>query len=250
MRSWKVRFISFVAIALPLALSACERTPPPPVTMVMPPKEDANVLFKDDFRLGMDNWIVEHEGAGKVGNWNGTLDIDMAAGCTVWFKHKLKGPLAIEYEATAIKAGGVHDRVSDLNCFWMARDPKNPNDLFANKRSGKFEDYDTLQTYYASIGGNGNTTTRFRRYIGKEGERPLLPEHDLSDPTFMLTPNVPQYIRIVAAGKHLEFYRDGNLLFEIDDPGPYTEGWFGFRTTKSHLTIRGFRVMRIVNANS
>ncbi|HYV37245.1 MAG TPA: DUF6250 domain-containing protein [Gemmataceae bacterium] len=237
-----------VALSYPLVLAACERTPPPPVTMVMPlpdQQPEANVLFKDNFRLGVDNWIIENEGPGSVGNLNGVLDIDMAAGCTVWFRHKLKGPLAIEYEATAVQAGGSNDRVSDLNCFWMARDPKNPNDLFARKRSGKFEDYDTLQTYYVGLGGNGNTTTRFRRYIGKQDERPLLPDHDLTDPKFMLAPNVPQQIRLVAAGKRIEFYRDGQRLFQMDDPEPYTEGWFGFRTTKSHLKIRGFRVFRI-----
>ena len=75
-----------------------------------------------------------------------------------------------------IHAGGTHDRVSDLNCFWMATDSRSPDDLFATRRSGKFSDYDRLRTYYVGLGDNGNSTTRFRRYIGTQDLRPLLPD--------------------------------------------------------------------------
>ena len=75
-----------------------------------------------------------------------------------------------------ISAGGKNDRVSDLNCFWMARDSRNPDDLFAVHRTGKFADYNQLLCYYVGVGGNTNTTTRFRRYIGDANTRPLLPQ--------------------------------------------------------------------------
>ena len=42
-------------------------------------------------------------------------DIETPAGCTVWFKRALEGPIMIEYDATVISAGGANDRVSDLN---------------------------------------------------------------------------------------------------------------------------------------
>ena len=41
-------------------------------------------------------------------------------------------------------------------------------------RSGKFEEYNDLLTYYVGLGGNRNTTSRFRRYIGDPILRPLL----------------------------------------------------------------------------
>ena len=234
-----------VALCL-LAMSACQRTPPPKVTAA----PSATVLFKDDFDNDLDNWFIEREKGGEVSALDGRLDIDVPAGCTVWFRPMLSGSIAIEYDATAVQAGGANDRVSDLNCFWMAHDPKHPDDLFASPRSGKFTDYNTLLLYYAGIGGNGNTTTRFRRYIGAAVERPLLPEHDLSEPKFMLQPNLTQKIRIVAARNTIELFRDGQQLFHLQDSEPYVEGWFAFRTTTRHFQIRGFRVFRIETSPS
>ena len=153
--------------------------------------------------------------------------------------------MVIEYAATAVRRGGANDRVSDLNCFWMARDVRNPEDLFAIHRTGKFADYNPLLTYYVGLGGNGNTTTRFRRYVGSPTTRPLLPAHDLRAAGDLLVPNVEQHLRLVADGHRIEFHRDGRRLFQLDDPHPYTSGWFGFRTTASHLQLRAFTVHRI-----
>jgi len=140
----------------------------------------------------------------------------------------------------------VNDRVSDLNCFWMARDARSPDDLFATRRSGVFSDYDQLRCYYVGHGGNSNTTTRFRRYIGEKGHRPLRPEHDLTAPEFLLKPNVSQHIQLVAAGSIVEYFRDGKRLFSYDDPAPYTSGWFGLRTVTSHFKIRNFQIHRLI----
>ena len=63
----------------------------------------------------------------------------------------------------------------------------------------------------------------------------------------MLEPNRTQKIRIVAAGSQIELSRDGQRLFRLDDREPYMEGWFGFRTTQSHLQIRSFRVFGLEN---
>lgn len=203
------------------------------------------VLFKDDFRDGLQQWFMELENGGKVDVLNGELVIDVPAGCTVWFKPLIEGPVMIEYEATVISAGGPNDRVSDLNCFWMARDSRNEKDLPGYKRSGKFADYNQLRCYYVGLGGNGNTTTRFRRYIGDARLRPLLPEHDLSDSKDLITANVSQRLRLVAFNSLIQFYRDDRLVFTMDDPAPYTSGWFGFRTVSNHMLIRHFRVHRL-----
>ena len=200
-------------------------------------------LFHDDFDAPSDRWTSELERGGTVDVGHGQMDIDVPAGATVWFKPVIEGPAVIDYRATAVQAGGANDRVSDLNCFWMARDARNPNDLFAVRRNGKFADYDPLLTYYVGLGGNGNTTTRFRRYVGSPTTRPLLPQHDLR--TDLLVPNVEQHVQLVADGRLVQFYRDGRRLFELDDPRPYTSGWFAFRTTASHLQLRSFSVRRL-----
>ena len=210
----------------------------------------AQLLHADDF-ANLDNWLPELEAPGTIQARNGVLTIDVPAGCTLWFKPELTGPLSIEYQARMIQRGGPNDRVSDLNCFWMATDARSPADLFATHRTGQFADYDQLLTYYVGQGGNSNTTTRFRRYVGTRDLRPLLPAHDLSDRRFLLQPNVTQSIQLIADGGHIQYLRDGKLIFDFHDPAPYTHGRFAFRTTHSHIEFRRFRVqsVRVTNSN-
>ena len=203
------------------------------------------LIGSDDFGSGLDQWTAELEKGGVVVARDGVLEIDVPGGCTLWFKTAFTGPVLISYEATVVQAGGANDRVSDLNCFWMARDARNPAELFATPRSGKFSDYDQLRCYYVGFGGNSNKTTRFRRYIGEKGNRPLLPEHDLAAPEFLIVPNDTHTVQLVAAGGVIGYYQDGRRLFAYDDPQPYTSGWFGFRTVTSHLRVRHFRVYRL-----
>jgi hypothetical protein len=202
-------------------------------------------LARDDFAHGLEQWRAELENGGTVKAADGAMDIDVPRGCSVWFKQPFSGPVIISYEATAVKKQGANDRVSDLNCFWMAQDSRSPGDLFATPRTGKFSDYDPLRCYYVGLGGNSNTTTRFRRYIGQAGNRPLLPEQDLSAQEYMLAPNVAQRIDLLAAGNAIAYFRDGRRIFTYDDPQPYQNGWFAFRTTRSHLRIRHFIVRRL-----
>lgn len=203
------------------------------------------LLYSDDFTQGLAKWHVEMHQPGTVTAQNGVLDIDVPAGTSVWFRQRLEGPVLIRYQALAVSEGGPNDRVSDLNAFWMATDPAAPGgDALANPRTGKFEDYDTLKLYYVGQGGNWNKTTRFRRYTGEVGNRPLLPGHDLQDPADMLTPNVWQEITLIADGPNIRYYRDGKKLFDFTDPEPYTSGHFGLRTTQSHLRIRRFSIYR------
>ena len=180
---------------------------------------------------------------GRVTVQDGALVIEDVAGCTVWYRHKLTAPVEIAYEATVVMQDGPFDRLSDLNCFWMAQTPKAPEGLVAStgRRTGRFADYDALATYYVGYGGNTNSTTRFRRYDGT-GARPLLPEHDLGDAVHLLEPNRTYHIRLVARDGRAEYWRDGELIFAYNDPAPLTEGHFGFRTVKSRLVIRNLRI--------
>jgi hypothetical protein len=205
----------------------------------------AEPVAADDFQTDAGRWVVEQMPGGKVTIGDGALVIEGAGGCTVWWREKLKAPVVISYEATVIAAGGPHDRVSDLNCFWMATDPRRADLLAAGHgRTGKFEDYDALRTYYVGQGGNTNTTTRFRRYAGG-GAKPLLPEHDKRDRSVLLEGNRAYRITVMAlADGTVRYYRDDELIFDFKDPAPLTEGWFGFRTVQSHLRIRDFKITR------
>jgi len=188
----------------------------------------------------LSHWSIEQQPGGSVTVRDGALIIEDAAGCTAWLRQKLTAPVEITYEVTVVSRGGPHDRVSDVNCFWMASDPRNP-DTLPSGRSGKFADYDELRTYYVGMGGNENTTTRFRRYAG-DGTKPLRPEHDLRDKQYLLEPNRTYRIKLVAADGHAEFWRDGEKILSFADPSPLTSGWFAIRTVKSHLEIRNLQI--------
>ena len=84
-------------------------------------------------------------------------------------------------------------------------------------RAGRFAAYNDLKTYYVGLGGNRNTTTRFRRYIGDPETRPLLPEHDRSSPDVLLVPNRKQKIILIADRNTIEYRRDGKTLFRLED---------------------------------
>jgi len=129
----------------------------------------------------------------------------------------------------------------------MATDRHSPTGAPVGARRGAFAQYNNLLAYYVGLGGNGNTTTRFRRYIGSDTERPLLPQNDRSAPDELLRSNLFQTIRLVADDRLIQYYRDGRRLFEYDDSHPYTHGWFAIRTTKSHLRIRHFRIYHLIS---
>jgi hypothetical protein len=114
------------------------------------------ILFQDDFSGDLSRWVVEQTPSGKTQVIEGEMDIDDApgthdkGGCTVWFKEKISGPVRITYDATMVQKGGPNDRISDLNCFWMASEPRASGAApFAPPlaRTGKFSDYDSLLTY-------------------------------------------------------------------------------------------------------
>lgn len=209
-------------------------------------RSSSELMFEEDFNDNMENWTIEQMKGGKAGIIDGKLEINDASGCTIWYNKKLSGPIMIEYDAYIIKNGGTNDRVSDMNCFWMAKDMGNPEDIFENsaKRGGKFSNYDGLRLYYMGVGGHDNSKTRFRRYVGN-GERPLLPEHDYTNPDFLLTANQPYQIRIIAFKNHIQYYRNGVLMVNLYDDKPYISGYFGFRTVNNHMTLDNFKVYKL-----
>ncbi|MDE3740943.1 DUF6250 domain-containing protein [Maribacter polysaccharolyticus] len=213
-------------------------------------KVTPTLLYEEDFDTGMDNWVVEQMEGGKAEIKNGKLEINDVAGCTIWFKKELEGSVLIEYDTYIIDNGGPNDRVSDMNCFWMAKDMEHPENLFekSEERGGKFTNYDSLRLYYMGVGGHDNSKTRFRRYVGN-GERPLLPEYDFTRPDFLLAPNQVYHIKIIAHKNFIRYYRDDVLMVDFYDANPYLSGYFGLRTVNNHMTIDNFKVYKLIEEN-
>jgi rhamnogalacturonan endolyase len=201
-----------------------------------------SLIFKDDFNsLDTSVWISEiaPQPNSSVYVQNGNLVLDTKGGVTVWLNKKLNGNIRIEYTRKVIVDGGENDRLSDLNTFWMASDPDNKN-LFTRK--GVLEAYDSLQLYYAGMGGNTNSTTRFRKYQGT-GERTLLKE--FKDAAHLLKPNQAYKITIEVKGTLVRYAVDGETWFEFDDPVVLDEGYFGFRSTKSRQAITDISIYQL-----
>lgn len=206
------------------------------------PGQGQPMIFASEFRSAdLDAWQVESRRA-EVKVVASGLEIDAADGCTVWLKEKLQAPLSIDFAVTVMDEEQPNDRVSDMNVFWMAEDPRQ-EDLLAVPRQGDFSDYHGLRQYYVGMGGHSNSKTRFRRYTGN-GDRPLLPEHDLTAPEYLLQANVPMQIRIEVDQSGTRYFRDGRLIYHIVDDDPYLQGWFGFRTVRNRMRIHYLTISR------
>lgn len=209
-----------------------------------PQKSDKkSLLFSEDFNSTLDSnlWKAEiaPQPGSKVYTKDGHLFLDTKGGVTVWLNKKLTGNIRIEYTRKVLIEGDTNDRLSDLNTFWMATDPRNSN-LFT--RNGVLERYDSLQLYYVGMGGNTNKTTRFRKYQGN-GERTLLKEY--TDAEHLLQPNKLYTITIEVKGNTVSYSVDGTLYFSYEDPNILKEGYFGFRSTKSRQAIDAINIYQL-----
>lgn len=202
-------------------------------------------------------WLVESEAKDySVLFKKDTVEMIAPKGITLWWKQKMNGNVCIEYDACVIDRGQKGDRLSDLNCFWMASDPLHPNNLFkrAKWRNGIFDRCYSLQTYYLGYGGNYNKTTRFRRYNGNyenfitSGSKPALLQ-EYTDEKHLLEANKWYHIRITNNGNRISYEINGDLIVDYCDPHPLTSGWFGFRSTLSHTMITYFKITKLYNAD-
>lgn len=208
------------------------------------------------FTLSAAQWRIEAESAKtRVLLRNDTLDITSPQGLSLWWDEPLTAPCTIEYCACVVVEGGPCDRLSDLNCFWMASVPSADGDVSSplrslGQRAGRFVESYRLQCYYLGYGGNSNTTTRFRRYVGDSlavsdaSRRPAIIK-EYTDEAHLLRPNHWYSVRIeVDADGRTRYFIDDELLVDYLDPTPLLRGWFAFRTTWSHTRLTAFRISR------
>lgn len=81
-------------------------------------------------------WKVESESPDyKVTFQGDTAEIVSPKGLTLWRKEKMSGKVTIEYDAcVVVESDG--DRLSDLNCFWMAHQTLNIPIIYGNEKNG------------------------------------------------------------------------------------------------------------------
>lgn len=230
---------SFLCVALLAACSTEREHADAPYTV-------GELLYEESFdSVDTTAWVIEAEDDIGLEDCirDGALALDVPGGVTVWNTTMFRGDVLFEFEATAVQAGGDHDRVSDLNCFWMASDPASPGNFFERSdwRNGIFWRYYTLNLYYVGYGGHGNTKTRMRRYdVSLPPPPPVIKEY--TDAEHLLVPNKTNTVRIVSSGSRVMYFFNDEKLFDLEDEHPYKEGYFGFRTTSSHIRVDHFKV--------
>jgi len=207
------------------------------------------IIYEESFDVADSSaWVIESEDDVHLNDCvaNGSLILDVPRGITAWNTTRYDGNVLFEFEVTVVEAGGKNDRVSDLNCFWMATDPDQPDDFFQRSswRNGIFWRYYSLNLYYVGFGGHDNTKTRFRRYdVSVKPPPPILKEYD--DSTHLIKPNQRAIVRIVCYESRIIYFFNGEKLFDIVDENPYREGYFGFRTVNNHMRIESFKVFSV-----
>ncbi|MCR4601968.1 MAG: DUF6250 domain-containing protein [Prevotella sp.] len=196
-------------------------------------------------------WKVESESPDYRVSFSGdTCELVAPQGLTLWRQQKMHADCAVEYDVQVMS-----DRLSDMNCFWLASDPEASTIWSRMKwRSGSFVRCYTLQMYYLGYGGNHNTTTRFRRYTGDArgvdsvSHRPaILTEY--TDASHLLKPDHWYHVKLQTQGGRTTMWVDGQRIVSYLDPEPLTEGWFGFRTTLSHTRITNFQCYPLAHAS-
>lgn len=196
-------------------------------------------------------WRIESESKDyKLRFIGDTVEIIAPEGLTMWRTQKLHAPLTIEYDAMVVVEND-NDRLSDLNCFWMASDPASSGNFWKNSKGrGKFLNCYGMQLYYLGYGGNSNSTTRFRRYDGDArgihdaSHRPAILK-EYTDKDHLLKANKWYHIKITSDGFRTQYFINGERLVDYRDPRGLKDGYFGFRTTKSRTRFANFRCEEI-----
>lgn len=255
------RPIFYLPLVLMLLATSCN----PPIWSRMQRRADAErkakaqlksqvLLAHDTFGQSLVHWTAEAEGQLELRylDKEACLDIKTDAGLSFWYNKPLEGNIRISYEIQAVDQGEQLDRVSDLNCYWMASDPFNPDSIMERSefRKGAASRYYSLQLYSMSMGANENTTTFFQRFNGdyqtfrNEMKRPdILTQY--SDDAHLILPNRWYRMDLMVQDGRVKVLRDGEILVDFQDPMPLKKGWFCIRTKENHLRLRAFSVFSL-----
>lgn len=243
--------------------------------------EVGELIYENDFEDDAD-WVIQMEATEassepRIDFFNSFLEVLMPGrGATIWNRNKFSGNIAITYQvkapSTFVDELGVV--VRDVNTFWHASHPGNPDQIFDESiYTGAFTSYHTQQGYYASMGGRDNSTTRFRRYP-REANGKALSHISLFDkdgnPEYLITPDRTHTIQVVVFNDVIQYIVDGNIIYQIREGdelsiekedgsiehseystsnfSPYTSGWFGFRLVNTHHIYSEFKVYKLESA--
>ena len=149
------------------------------------------------------------------------MDIVSPDGLSLWYKERLTGNYEITYRVQVVVENGSYDRLSDLNCFWGADDPRHPDDFFARSawRNGEFKNYNTLDLYYVAtavmimeLRVSVNTMESIMEWTSAK-IKPILREY--TDAAHLLKPNHWYEVKIRVENGATTYAMDGEELFSF-----------------------------------
>lgn len=185
---------------------------------------------------GEENWRVESEPSSPPSitrqEADGSLYLQARKGMTIWLLRPLSGSYTLSFERT-ILTSSPSCRLSDMNFFWAAHEQ---NNALPYIRDGALASYNNLILFYAGIGGNTNTTTRFRWYDGS-GKRQLLQES--TQEKDLLRADHTYHITLTVSKETSTFLIDGKTVFS-QTATPTPAGYFGIRTVGSCQKLNNF----------
>ena len=155
-------------------------------------------------------------------------------------KHRVQGPIAVEFEATPMPTPDFSAGVTDAIFIWMIDNPA--GDLFETMRAfpdAALKRYMPLPLYWVDFGGTNNVTTRLRKNPGRHMIR------QFTDRARLLARNRSYRITLVQNGHVLEFWVDGHRWIQAYDPTPLTQGYIGFRAFVADLTVSNLKIWQI-----
>ena len=197
------------------------------------------ILYEHDFQADTGDFVLEGKGTYAIGDGRLVLDDSVAqSGLTLWLKREFRAPLRIVYEAEVLEP----ELANNANLFFLARTLQDEA-AWTERRSGAYPEYhDRCRMYILTMTGDmaGQQAltgwTRLRKNPGFE----LLSE----DESVKTRAGTPYRIEIRADGQRIECLLDGRRIHDVPDAAAYSAGAIGFRTWKTRLCIRRFRVER------
>lgn len=202
--------------------------------------EPSGILYEHDFLADTGDFVLEGHGIYEIGGGRLVLDDSVAqSGLTLWLKREFRAPLRIRYEAEVLEP----ELANNANLFFMARTLQDEA-VWTERRSGAYPEYhDRCRMYILTMTGDmaGHQAltgwTRLRKNPGFE----LLSE----DETVKTEVGKRYRIEIRTDGQRIECRMDDRVIHHVPDPASYAAGAIGFRTWKTRLCIRHFRVERM-----
>ncbi len=70
-------------------------------------------------------------------------------------------------------------------------------------------------------------------------------DNKYADKAHLLNGNTEYQVKIIVHNGLIRYFLNDKLFWELNDESPYTEGFFGFRTTMSHQQFNNFRVFKL-----